>query len=135
LGEEAPEGWIVSGYPWDQVAERAHKAFIDAYRAKFNDTPRLGSFLGYSVGYMLRELMTKAGSTDTEKLIATLQDFKFASVAGPVVVRALDHQSTMGAWVGETTKVGKVGTMKNWKYEDGANYLFPEAEVKAARKE
>jgi branched-chain amino acid transport system substrate-binding protein len=135
LGEEAPEGWIVTGYPWDQVAEPAHKAFIDAYRAKFNDTPRLGSFLGYSVGYMLRELMTKAGSTDTEKLIATLQDFKFASVAGPVVVRALDHQSTMGAWVGETTKVGKVGTMKNWKYEDGANYLFPEAEVKAARKE
>jgi len=25
--------------------------------------------------------------------------------------------------------------MKNWKYEDGAKYLFPEADVKAARKE
>jgi len=87
------------------------------------------------VGFMLRDLLTKAGSTDTEKLIAALQDFKFASVAGPVVVRALDHQSTMGAWVGETTREGKVGTMKNWKYEDGASYLFPEAEVKAARKE
>jgi len=135
LGEEAPKGWIVTGYPWEQITEPAHKAFIDAYRAKFNDTPRLGSFLGYSVGFMLRDLLTKAGSTDTEKLIAALQDFKFASVAGPVVVRALDHQSTMGAWVGETTREGKVGTMKNWKYEDGANYLFPEAEVKAARKE
>jgi branched-chain amino acid transport system substrate-binding protein len=135
LGEEAPEGWIVTGYPWDQITEPAHKAFIDAYRAKFNDTPRLGSFLGYSVGYMLRDLMAKAGSTDTEKLIATLQDFKFASVAGPVTIRALDHQSTMGAWVGETSKAGKVGSMKNWKYEDGAKYLFPEAEVRAARKE
>ena len=30
---------------------------------------------------------------------------------------------------------GKTGTMKNWKYEDGAKYLFPEADVKAARKE
>jgi branched-chain amino acid transport system substrate-binding protein len=135
LGDEAPEGWIVTGYPWDQITEPAHKAFIDAYRAKFNDTPRLGSFLGYSVGYMMRDLMAKAGSTDTAKLIATLQDFKFASVAGPVTIRALDHQSTMGAWVGETSKAGKVGSMKNWKYEDGAKYLFPEAEVRAARKE
>jgi branched-chain amino acid transport system substrate-binding protein len=50
-------------------------------------------------------------------------------------MRAADHQSTLGAWVGETTKTGKIGTMKNWNYEDGANYLFPEAEVKAARKQ
>jgi branched-chain amino acid transport system substrate-binding protein len=41
----------------------------------------------------------------------------------------------MGAWVGETTKQGKVGTMKNWSYQDGANFMFSEAEVKAARKE
>src|SRR5262245_52101729 len=134
LGEETPEGWIVTGYPWDQITEPKHKAFIEAYRAKFSDPPRLGSFLGYCVGYMLRDLIEKAGATDTEKLIATLQDFKFMSVAGPVVVRALDHQSTMGAWVGETAKVGKAGSMRHWQYEDGANYLFPEAEVKAARK-
>jgi branched-chain amino acid transport system substrate-binding protein len=135
LGEETPEGWIVTGYPWDQITDGPHKTFIDAYRAKFNDTPRLGSFLGYSVGYLLRDLLNKAGSTDTEKLIATLKDFTFTSVAGPVTMRALDQQSTMGAWVGETTKKGKAGIMKNWKYEDGAKYLFPEAEVKAARKQ
>ncbi len=135
LGEEVPEGWIVTGYPWDQISEPAHKAFVDAYRAKFNDTPRLGSFLGYTVGYMMRDLIAKAGSTDTEKLLATLQDFKFASLAGPLTIRALDHQSTMGAWVGETTRAGKVGSMKNWQYEDGAKYLVPEADVRAARKE
>jgi len=136
LGEEAPEGWIVTGYPWEQITEPAHKAFVDAYRAKFNDTPRLGSFLGYTVGYMMRDLLDKAGSTDTEKLIATLKgDFKFTSTVGPMAIRALDQQSTMGAWVGETTRQGKSGAMKNWKYEDGAKYLFPDAEVKAARKE
>ena len=135
LGEEVPEGWIVTGYPWDQISEPAHKAFIAAYRAKFNDTPRLGSFLGYAVGYMMRDLIAKAGSTDTEKLLATLQDFKFASLAGPLTIRALDHQSTMGVWVGETTRAGKVGSMKNWQYEDGAKYLVPEADVRAARKE
>ena len=135
LGEEVPEGWIVTGYPWDQISEPAHKAFVDAYRAKYNDTPRLGSFLGYAVGYMMRDLIAKAGSTDTEKLLATLQDFKFASLAGPLTIRALDHQSTMGVWVGETTRAGKVGSMKNWQYEDGAKYLVPEADVRAARKE
>ena len=136
LGDETPEGWIVTGYPWDQIAEPAHKAFIEAYRAKFNDAPRLGSFLGYVVGHMMKDMIDKAGSTETEKLIATLKaDFKFNTIAGPMAIRSIDQQSTMGAWVGETTKKGKVGTMKNWTYEDGAKYLFPEAEVKAARKE
>jgi branched-chain amino acid transport system substrate-binding protein len=136
LGDETPEGWIVTGYPWDEITDGPHKAFIEAYRKKFGDTPRLGSFLGYVVGYMLKDMLDKAGSTDTEKLIATLKaDFKFNTIAGPMAIRSADQQSTMGAWVGETTKKGKAGTMKSWKYEDGAKYLFPEAEVKAARKE
>ena len=135
LGDEAPEGWIVTGYPWEQIASPAHKAFVDAYRAKYGDTPRLGSLLGYLVGYMMRDVLDAAGGTDTERLRAALDGAKFATVVGPVVMRAADHQSTLGAWVGETTKTGKIGTMKNWKYEDGANYLFPEAEVKAARKQ
>ncbi|MDX2202436.1 MAG: ABC transporter substrate-binding protein [Hyphomicrobiaceae bacterium] len=134
LGEETPEGWIVTGYPLDQITDAPHKAFIDAYKAKFNDTPRLGSLLGYVVGYMLRDTINKAGGTDTEKLLAALNDAKFDTITGPVTMRALDHQSTLGAWVGETTLKGKAGTMKSWKYEDGAKYLFPEAEVKAARK-
>jgi len=135
LGEETPEGWITTGYPWEQIADAKHKAFVDAYRAKFNDTPRLGSLLGYVVGYMMKDLLDKAGSTETDKLLAALDGLKSETIAGPVVMRALDHQSTLGAWVGETTRQGKMGTMKNWKYEDGAKYLFPEAEVKAARKQ
>ena len=39
-----------------------------------------------------------------------------------------------GAWVGETTIKGNTGTMKNWRYVDGADYVFPEAEVRAVRK-
>lgn len=134
LGEETPEGWIVTGYPWEQITDAPHKAFVDAYRAKFNDTPRLGSLLGYVVGYMIRDTINKAGGVDTEKLLAALQDAKFETISGPVVMRALDHQSTLGAWVGETTVKDKKGTMKNWKYEDGAKHTFPEADVKAVRK-
>ena len=135
LGDEAPEGWIVTGYPWEQITSPAHKAFVDAYRARYSDTPRLGSLLGYLVGHMMRDVLNAAGATDTERLGAALDGARFSTLVGPVVMRAADHQSTLGAWVGETTKSGKIGTMKNWKYEDGANYLFPEAEVKAARKQ
>jgi branched-chain amino acid transport system substrate-binding protein len=135
LGEETPEGWIVTGYPWEQITDKAHKAFIDAYRAKWNDAPRLGSVLGYVVAYMMRDMLNAAGSTETEKMLATLRGERFDTILGPVVMRAADQQSSMGAWVGETTRQGKVGTMKNWRYEDGAKYMFSEAEVKAARKD
>ena len=134
LGEETPEGWIVTGYPWEQVENPGHKAFVEAYRARFKDTPRLGSLLGYIVVNMVRDLLDKAGSTETEKLIATLADMRFETVVGPVAMRALDHQSTLGIWVGETTLKGRQGVMKNVRYIDGATVMFPEAEVRAARK-
>jgi branched-chain amino acid transport system substrate-binding protein len=134
LGEETPEGWIVTGYPWDQIDLPGHKAFVEAYRARTNETPRLGSLLGYVVGYMVRDAIEKAGGTDTEKLIAALEGMQFDTVIGPVSMRASDHQSTHGAWVGETALKGRAGTMKNWRYVDGATVMFPEAEVNAARK-
>jgi branched-chain amino acid transport system substrate-binding protein len=134
LGEETPEGWIVTGYPWAEIAAPAHKAFVAAYQKKYSDTPRLGSLLGYVVGFMIKDLIDKAGSTETGALLKTLPDMTFNTVIGPVAMRGLDHQSTLGAWVGETTHKGKTPGMTNWTYADGAHYLFPEAEVKAARK-
>src|SRR5918993_5851020 len=134
LKDEVPEGWTVTGYPWDQITEPKHKAFVDAYRAKFNDTPRLGSLLGYMIVYMIKDTIEKAGGTDTEKLISTFEDMRFDTAIGPVTMRGIDHQSTHGAWVGETTVKGRAGAMKNWRYVDGASVMFPEAEVKAARK-
>jgi branched-chain amino acid transport system substrate-binding protein len=134
LGEETPEGWIVTGYPWEQIDIATHRAFVDAYRGRFNDTPRLGSLLGYIVGYMIRDLLNKANSTETEALLRAFDDTRFESCIGPFVMRGLDHQASLGAWVGETTVRNRIGTMKNWTYADGANYLFPEAEVRAARR-
>ncbi len=72
LGEETPEGWIVTGYPWQDIDLPAHKAFVTAYQGKFNDTPRMGSLLGYIVGYMIKDLLDKAKSTETEALLAAL---------------------------------------------------------------
>jgi hypothetical protein len=69
-----------------------------------------------------------------EALLKTFDDMKFETISGSVTMRGIDKQATMGAWVGETTLKGKAGAMKNWRFEDGAKYMFSEAEVRAARK-
>ena len=134
LGDETPEGWIVTGYAPDQIeAPPAHKAFIEAYKARFNDTPRLGSLLGYVTVQIIANLLNKANTLETEGLVNTLAGLATDTIVGGVSMRALDHQGTLGTWVGETTLSGGKGTMKNARYADGANYMFSEAEVRAAR--
>jgi len=67
-------------------------------------------------------------------MIAAFKDLTTETICGPVTMRGIDQQSTLGAWVGETTLNGKLPTMKNWRYVDGKDVMFPEAEVRAARK-
>ena len=50
-------------------------------------------------------------------------------------MRGLDHQSTLGAWVGETTLKGKSRRDEELEIRGRRQYMFSEAEVKAARKE
>jgi branched-chain amino acid transport system substrate-binding protein len=135
LKDEVPEGWTVTGYPWDEITEPKHKAFVDAYRAKYKDTPRLGSLLGYMVVYMIRDAIERAGSTETEAIIKALEDAKFDTVIGPITMRGIDNQSTMGAWVGKLVLKGATGRMTDWTYKDGASFMPSEAEVKAVRKD
>jgi branched-chain amino acid transport system substrate-binding protein len=134
LGAEAPVGWIVTGYPWDRIEDPEHKAFVQAYMARYGDHPRLGSLLGYviarTIGAMLEE--TK-GSTDTEAMIAALETITVDTPAGPIRFRAIDNQSTLGAWVGKTAVEDGRGTMVEWRYLDGADYLIPEEEVRKVR--
>jgi branched-chain amino acid transport system substrate-binding protein len=77
--------------------------------------------------------LAKAGSTDTEKLVDALEGLKFASAFGSAEYRAIDHQSTLGAYVGKTAVKDGKGTMVDWTYRDGAKYLPSDAEVKKLR--
>src|SRR5262249_58394254 len=45
LKDEAPAGWIVTGYPWDEINTPEHKAFLAAYQKSYNDYPRVASIL------------------------------------------------------------------------------------------
>ncbi|OFZ87680.1 MAG: ABC transporter substrate-binding protein [Betaproteobacteria bacterium RBG_16_66_20] len=135
LKDETPEGWWVTGYPWSEIRTPAHQKFLDAYRKRWNDYPRLGSVVGYAAIYSAANAIRKAGGTDTEKLIAALKGLEMDTPFGPIVYRAHDHQSTMGAYVGQLSARGGKGRMVNWRFADGANFLPPFEEVRILRKE
>src|SRR3954454_12455436 len=133
LKDEAPVGWIVTGYPWDKINTPEHKAFVAAYEKRYNDYPRLGSLVGYITMKSLAAGIAKAGGTDTEKLISAFADLKVDTPAGPVTYRGIDHQSTMGAWVGKIAVEKGKGTMTDIKYIDGASAQPSDAEVRKLR--
>lgn len=133
LRDETPDNWTVTGYPWDQIATPEHAKFFNAYFKKNNDYPRLGSVVGYAMMQSIAAAITRAKSVETEKLITAFRGLSFTSPFGPVTFRALDHQSTMGAYVGKLAIRGGKGTMVDWRYADGAKFLPTEAEVRKRR--
>ena len=133
LKDEAPVGWIVTGYPWDKIKTPAHTAFVAAYKKKYNDYPRLGSVVGYVTIKSAVAAIAKAKSTDTEKLVAAFKGLKLDSPFGPFEYRAIDHQATMGCFVGKIALENGKGTMTDFKYVDGASVLPGDAEVKKLR--
>ncbi|MDF2995150.1 MAG: Extracellular ligand-binding receptor [Xanthobacteraceae bacterium] len=133
LKEEAPEGWVVTGYPWQSIATSEHQAFLDAYRSKYDDYPRLGSVVGYTTIKSIAAGIAKAGGTETEKLVDAFKGLTLTGPFGPFQYRASDHQATMGAFVGKLGVKDGAGIMLEPKYVDGASVLPSDAEVSKLR--
>ncbi len=133
LGDEAPEGWFVTGYPWYDLKDGPAGVFVADYQAKYDDYPRLGSLVGYMTAQTIAAALTKAGSTDSEAIRAAFADLDVDTPMGPITFRALDHQSTAGAYVGTTALKDGKGVIVDWEYKDGANYLPSDEEVAKLR--
>ena len=133
LKDEAPQGWIVTGYPWYDIKTPEHNAFLDAYQKRWKDYPRIGSLVGYNTVLSIAATISKAGSTDTEKMVDAMEGLSLDTPSGPITYRKIDHQSTMGAYVGTIALKNKKGVMVNWSYEEGSKYLPSDAEVRKLR--
>ncbi|CAN5515578.1 ABC transporter substrate-binding protein [soil metagenome] len=120
LKEDTPPNWIVTGYPYAHIDIAEHKAFLQAYQKRYNDYPRLNSVVAYATVKAIAAGLKKAGSADTEKLIAAFKGLEFSSPFGPVVFRPQDNQSTLGIFVGRTALKDGRGTMPGGTYIDGA---------------
>lgn len=133
IGEETSEGWIVTGFPWYDFDEGAKKDFVDAYQARWNDYPRNGSIVGYNTALSVAAAIEKAGSTEAEAIRDAFVGLELDTPVGPITYREIDHQSTMGAFVGTTAVRDGKGVMVDWEYRDGADYLPPDDVVRELR--
>ncbi len=135
LADEAPEGWVVTGYPWYDFTEEdgANKVFVDAYQARFNETPKLGSLVGYMTAETVAAAIEKAGSTEGDAIRQAFEGLNVTTPVGEITFREIDNQATMGAFVGTTALEDGAGVMTNWTYLDGADYLPSDEEVAKLR--
>jgi branched-chain amino acid transport system substrate-binding protein len=133
LKDETPNGWIVTGYPWNGINTPEHRTFLAAYQKRFNDYPRLGSVVGYALIHSVAAGVAKAGGTETDKLVAAFRGLQVNTPFGRITYRPEDNQSTLGAFVGRTKNEGGKGVMVDYRYLDGANFLPSAAEVRKLR--
>ena len=82
LGAETPEGWIVTGYPWAQDKAPANLAFVEAYRTRFNEPPRMGSVVGYSMIHSIAAGLARAGGTATDQMVTGFAGAEFETPFG-----------------------------------------------------
>lgn len=132
---EAPEGMLVTGYPWYDIPLPAHREFVERFQRRTGQTPVAGGLVGYLTCLSIFEAVRKAGGVETEKLVTALEGLSVPTPIGPITFRPFDHQSTMGAWVGTTRLDPRRGTgvMVDWEYVPGERVLPSAAEVQRIR--
>jgi branched-chain amino acid transport system substrate-binding protein len=103
LGKEMPVGLIVDQrYYFHWPATKRNQEFVKAYMADFKDYPSAWAAEGYDGVYFLAEAIKKAGSLDTDKVIAALEGLTLELPRGKATLRKEDHQLASDFMVGET---------------------------------
>ena len=83
LGDETPEGWIVTGYPWAQDNAPANVAFVEAYQDRFKEQPRMGSVVGYALIHSIAAGITASGGTSTDQMVGGLRGCRVRHAVRP----------------------------------------------------
>lgn len=102
VAPEVFEG-VIGGanYYWElESTVPSAKAFNDAYRQMYGGAiPTDYGAYGYTGVTALLLAMQKAGGTDTDKVIAALEDLKYDVAKGPQYFRKCDHQAVQSVLV------------------------------------
>jgi branched-chain amino acid transport system substrate-binding protein len=67
--------------------------FVEEHMKRFNEPPDFFTCGGFAAASAIVKGITKAGGTDTEKLIATMEGMVFMTPKGTMVFRKDDHQA------------------------------------------
>ena len=88
---------------------------------------------GYVSYKAIAAALTKAGSTDPEKIVDALADLTIPTPVGQVTFRAADNQATLTVFTGKLEKQNGKGVMVDWIAHDGAKLLPPPADAAKLR--
>ncbi len=81
-------------YYYDIPKNPINKWLVDEHKKRYNGTPPdFFTAGGMAAGIALVEAFKKAGSTDTEKLISTMEGMSFETPKGKMIFRKEDHQA------------------------------------------
>lgn len=93
----------------------------------------MGALLGYTAMLSIKAGIEKAGTTKTELLVQAFRGLDVATPVGNIIFRKVDHQSTMGSWVGITRWREGGGYLTGWRYVPGQDVLPSPEEVEKIR--
>jgi branched-chain amino acid transport system substrate-binding protein len=111
----------------------ANTHFVETYQAKFKEHPFMGSVVGYSLINSIAAGIAKSGATDTAKMEEGFKGASFDTPFGQAMYRPIDHQGTLGTFVGKLALKNNKGTMTDWHYVDGASVMPPDDVVRKMR--
>lgn len=118
----------------EQTSELA--AFIDSYKAAYNEYPTDWAINGYDALMWYAAAATAAGTTDSDAVMAAFGSGSFDGLkAKGLTVRAFDGQMNAPAYVGEVNfdPAFPFPTMKNVEKFPGESLMFSEETIQAMR--
>ncbi len=133
LGANAPAGWIVTGYPWSVSDDPSNKQFVLDYTERYHEPPAMGSVVGVAMINAIVSGIMKSGSTESEAMADGFAGAAFTTPFGICRFRPVDHQSTLGSYVGRLAVQNGQAGMVDWRYVDGAAVMPTDADVRTLR--
>jgi len=80
-------------YYYENPSNPVNDWLVKEHYARFNEPPDFFTCGGFAAAAAVVEAITKAGDTDTEKLIATMEGMEFMTPKGKMKFRKEDHQA------------------------------------------
>jgi len=117
----------------DRRAPVPSGASCDTAAMRFAAEPDAAALIGYMGFQAIAAGLARAGTTDTEALVAAFRGLEYDSPIGRIRIRRGDHQATVGNWIGTTAIRNGQAVVADPVFLDGADYLPPEEEVALLR--
>jgi branched-chain amino acid transport system substrate-binding protein len=95
---------VITTSPWEwnipyQFNYPKGKAFVEAFTERFNQYPSSPAASAYNIVYQFRDAAERTGSFNGDKLVATLENYRYTALKDQQSWRAFDHQNLQTVYV------------------------------------